>query len=46
VELSNGASAMVVTVTDDVVKIDCNNMFAGKSRIMEVTLLRIEPAER
>lgn len=46
VELSNGASAMVVAVTDDVVKIDANNMMAGKRRIFEVTLLNIEPAQR
>lgn len=46
VELSNGASAMVVAVTDDVVKIDANNMMAGKRRIFEVTLLSIEPAQR
>ncbi|EIE23607.1 FKBP-like protein [Coccomyxa subellipsoidea C-169] len=46
VELSNGGSAMVVAVTDDVVKIDANNMLAGKRRIFEVTLLNIEPAQR
>ncbi|BDA47526.1 probable FKBP-type peptidyl-prolyl cis-trans isomerase MJ0 [Coccomyxa sp. Obi] len=46
VELSNGASAMVVAVTDTVVKIDANNMMAGKRRIFEVTLLSIEPAQR
>ncbi len=45
VELSNGASAVVVAVTDDVVKIDANNMMAGKRRIFEVTLLSIEPAQ-
>lgn len=45
VELSNGASAVVVAVTDDAVKIDANNMMAGKRRIFEVTLLSIEPAQ-
>lgn len=46
VELANGASAVVVDVSDDAVKLDANNMMAGKTRTFEVTLVEIEPAKR
>jgi FKBP-type peptidyl-prolyl cis-trans isomerase 2 len=46
VELANGASAMVVDVSESSVKIDANNMMAGKTRTFEVTLVDIEPAAR
>lgn len=46
VELANGASAIVVGVSEEAVRIDANNMMAGKTRTFEVRLLDIEPARR
>ena len=41
VELANGASAIVVGLSDEAVRIDANNMMAGKTRTFEVMLLDI-----
>ncbi len=47
VELANGSLAVVVEVADDVVKLDANNMMAGKTLVFELEVLGIAkpPAE-
>jgi FKBP-type peptidyl-prolyl cis-trans isomerase 2 len=42
VELSNNAMAMVIDVNDQEVKIDANNMLAGKVLTFELEVISIE----
>ncbi len=40
-ELANGQLAAILDITDDAVKIDANNMMAGKKLLFELELLDI-----
>jgi FKBP-type peptidyl-prolyl cis-trans isomerase 2 len=42
VELVNGASALVVAMDDDSVKLDANSMLAGKKVVFELELVGLE----
>jgi FKBP-type peptidyl-prolyl cis-trans isomerase 2 len=45
VELVNGASALVVSVDDQQVKLDANSMLAGKRVVFELELVGLEREE-
>jgi len=44
VELANGAMAMVLEVSEEGVKIDANNMLAGKKLVFELEVVSIDTA--
>jgi hypothetical protein len=44
VELSNGRPALLLEIGDDAVKLDANNLGAGKTLVFQVELLGISPA--
>ena len=43
VELANGETALVVAIGKQSVRLDANNMMAGKSRVFELELVALEP---
>ena len=44
IELSNNSMAMVIDINEKEVKIDANNMLAGKKLFFELEILAIETA--
>ena len=43
VELANGDTALVVAAGERSVRLDANNMMAGKARVFELELVALEP---
>lgn len=41
-ELANGSMAVVVEITPEHVRLDANNMMAGKTLLFELEVLKIE----
>lgn len=42
IELANGGIAAVISMTGGVIKIDANNMLAGKTLTFELEVVKIE----
>jgi FKBP-type peptidyl-prolyl cis-trans isomerase 2 len=42
IELSNGRSAVVLEVNDDAIKLDANNLGAGKTLVFELEVLDVQ----
>lgn len=42
IELSNGSNALVLEITDEAVKLDANNLGAGKTLLFEIEILDIQ----
>jgi len=42
IELANGSTAVVLEVTDEVVKLDANNLGAGKTLLFELEVVDIQ----
>lgn len=45
VELSNGSAALVMEMGEDAIKLDANNLGAGKTLVFEIEILDITRQE-
>ncbi|KAK9846576.1 hypothetical protein WJX81_006929 [Elliptochloris bilobata] len=45
VELANGDTALVLAAGEHSVRLDANNMMAGKARVFELELVALEPGQ-